>query len=340
MKRIVLVSALTCLFAVSAQAEQVTLVVNSYGGPYEDLQEKLIYRPFEQKYNVKIQVVTVYSADMLAQLRAQKSAPQFDVVQFSGGQEIVAAKEGLIAPLSAADLPNAADLYPFAAQGLAKGQGPVSLVTAMGLLYNEKKVPHAPTSWKDLWDPAYGDHLVLTDLSNTFGMQGFLMMNKVWGGDLNDWKPGLKKVSELLDRSVIITSSPEIQQNFAQNDAWLAPFAQDYAYVIQKSGLPVKFISPKEGSSALYITTNLVAGRPNAEIAKKLIDYTLLPEVQVAFAQGMRYSPTNRKADLPADLAKEIVHGDDLNHLIRFDPTLLQEKAPTLINEWKRTISR
>lgn len=340
MKRIALATVLACLSAVSAWAEDVTLVVNSYGGPYEDLQEKLIYRPFEKQHGVKIQVVTVYSADMLAQLRAQKSAPQFDVVQFSGGQEILAAKEGLIAPLKPAELPNAADLYPFAAEGMEKGQGPVSLVTAMGLLYNEKKAPRAPTSWKDLWDPAFGDHLVLTDLSNTFGMQGFLMMNKIWGGDLNNWQPGLKKVQALLDRSVIITSSPEIQQNFAQNDAWLAPFAQDYAHVIQQSGLPVKFVFPKEGASALYITTNLVAGRPHSDLAKKLIDYTLSPEVQVAFAREMRYSPTNRKAELPEDLAKEVVHGEDLNRLIRFDPTLLQEKAPALINAWKSTIAR
>ncbi len=339
MKTIALAALLTSA-ATLAQAAETTLVVNSYGGPYEALQQKLIFEPFEEMYDVDIKVVTVYSSDMLAQLRAQEAAPQFDVVQFSGGQDILAAREGLLEPISPEQLTNYDDMYPFAVEGMKDGYGPVALVTAMGLLYNEEKVPHAPTSWKDLWDEAYGDHLVLTDLSNTFGMQGFLMLNQVWGGDLENWQPGLDRVGELLDRSVVITSSPEIQQNFVQNDAWIAPFAQDYAHVIREGGMPVKFVAPEEGLPALYITMNTVAGRENSEMARKLIDFALSPEVQVAFAEGMRYSPTNAAAELPERLANEIVHGDAMNSLIRFDPETVQEKTPALVEDWKKLIAQ
>ena len=323
-----------------AAAEQATLVVNSYGGPYEAVQRQVIFEPFEKAHDVKIQVVTVYSADMLAQLRAQKDAPQFDVVQFSGGQEILASQEGLLSPIAAGELTNAGNVYPFALEGLDSGRGPVTMVTAMGLIYNEETAPRVPTSWKDLWDPAFGDHIVLTDLSNTYGLQSFLMLNRVWGGDMDNWKPGLEKIGEIVEKSVVITSSPEIQQNFAQNDAWIASFAQDYAHVIRQSGLPVKFVVPEEGSSALYITMSAVANRPHQDLAKQLIDFSLSPEVQAAMAQEMRYSPTNRTTELPDDVAAEVVHGDGLEALIRFDPEKLVEIAPRMIADWKQEIVR
>ncbi|KRA60520.1 ABC transporter substrate-binding protein [Rhizobium sp. Root651] len=329
----------TAILSSSALAQE-TLIVNSWGGTYEKLQKELIFEPFERANNVKIQVATVYSADMLAQLRAQKNAPQYDVVQFSGGQEVVAAKEGLISPIKPEELSHAADLYPFATAGLARGEGPVSLVTAIGLLYNEKTAPSAPSSWKDLWDPKYEDHLVLTDLSNSYGLLGMLIMNQVWGGTLENTKPGLEKVGELLNRSVIITSSPEVQQNFAQNDAWIAPFSQDYAHVIRQSGQPVRFVAPKEGMPAVFFTSNVVANRPNQALAKKLIDFSLSPEVQAAFAREMRYSPTNSKTVLDPEVGAEVVHGDAINSLVRFDPQTVDGMRNQLIEEWKKLIAR
>lgn len=341
MKKIVHAAAMAALLATTTSVfAQKTLVVNSWGGPYEKLHKQLVFEPFEKANNVKIQVVTLYSADTLAQLRAQKANPQYDVVHFSGGQEVIAAREGLLAPIKPQELSNGKDLYPFAAEGMARGEGPVHLVTAVGLLFNEKKVPKAPTSWKDLWDGAYGDHLVLTDLSNSFGLLGFLMMNQVWGGSIENTKPGLKKVGELLNRSVIINSSPEVQQNFAQNDAWVAPFSQDYAYIIRKSGQPVKFMMPKEGAPAVYFTANLVANRPNQDLAKKLIDFELSPEVQAAFAREMRYSPTNRKTQLPPEVATEVVYGDAVRSLVRFDPVAIDKARNGLIEDWKKLIAK
>lgn len=340
MKAKLFAAAITLGLGTPLWAEQTTLVVNSWGGPYEKLHRELVFEPFEKAHDVKIQVVTLYSADALAQLRAQKEAPQYDVIHFSGGQEVIAAREGLLAPIEPAELENAPDLYPFASEGMTRGEGPVHLVTTVGLLYNEETAPRVPTSWKDLWDAEYGDHIVLTDLSNSFGLLGFLMMNRVWGGAIEDATAGLEKVGELVENSMIVTTSPEIQQNFAQNDAWITPFAQDYAHVIRESGLPVKFVVPEEGVAGVYFTANLVANRPNQDLAKKLIDFELSPEVQEAFARAMRYSPSNSKAVLDDDIADEILHGDAMSSLVRFDPLEMDAHRNQLVEDWKKLISR
>lgn len=326
---------------VTPAAAKDKLVINSYGGAYEQIHRKLVIEPFMKKYDVDVQVITAYSADALAQLRAQKASPQFDVIHFSGGQEVVAAREGLIAPVKAEELPNAKDLYPFATAGLSRGEGPVHAVAAIGLLYNKDKAPKKPARWADLWDPAYKDHIVLTDLSNSYGFLGFLMMNKVKGGDIKNPEPGFSAVGGLLDSAVVVSTSPEMQQNFAQNDAWIAPYAQDYAYTLRKAGLPIEFVQGAEGTPAVYLTANLVANRPNQDLAKKFIDYSLSAEVQEGWARELRYSPTNKATKLDDALAKEVVYGEQaVSGLMRFDPVEVDAARASLVERWKKLIAR
>ncbi|MCB1991201.1 MAG: extracellular solute-binding protein, partial [Geminicoccaceae bacterium] len=134
-RTLLLASALVAV-ALPAIAQQ-RLVINSFGGVYEENHRRLVIEPFEQMHNVTIEVVTLYSADTLAQLRAQKDNPQFDVVHFSGGQEVVAAAEGLLVPIQPSELTNYDQLYPIAVEGIEKGHGPVYSISVAGLLYDE-----------------------------------------------------------------------------------------------------------------------------------------------------------------------------------------------------------
>ena len=64
------------------RAQDNRLVINSFGGAYEEIHRRLVITPFEEMTGTKVEVVTAYSADTLSQLRAQKEAPQFDVAHF------------------------------------------------------------------------------------------------------------------------------------------------------------------------------------------------------------------------------------------------------------------
>lgn len=325
------------------RAQENRLVINSFGGAYEEIHRRLVITPFEQMTGAKVEVVTAYSADMLAQLRAQKDAPQFDVAHFSGGLETQAAIEGLLAPIDPAELPNAADLYDFARAGLSKGVGPTYSTAVIGLLYDTGKVTPAPSSWNDLLREGLGEHVLLTDAaSNTYGMLGLLMMNRVAGGTLDDIGPGLDFARRLLEAGAIVVSkSPEIQQNFAQGVAWLAAYAQDYAYTLTKAGLPVRFSQPEEGAAMAPITVNLVAGRPNRELALKFIDFSIRPEAAAGWAEALRYTPTNRKVKLAPDVAEQVVHGEAaIARLVQFDPLVIAEKRAGWNEQWKRLLAR
>ena len=88
------------------------------------------------------------------------------------------------------------------------------------------------------------------------------MLNKTQGGSLDDINPGLEAVKKLLACSTIISKSPEIQQNFAQGNAWIAPYAQDYTHTLTKAGLPIKFRLPEEETPAVFISDDLAKHQP------------------------------------------------------------------------------
>ena len=333
-------TAALCAFAAPALAQEIT--INSFGGSYEEAHRRCVIEPFKTETGAKVNIVTAYSADAFAQLRAQKNAPQFDVIHFSGGQEIVAAAEGLLAPVTPALVPALADLYDFAKAGVARGEGPAYQITAIGLVYAADKVPGAPTRWSDLLKPEFADHLVLTNITNGYGMVGLLMLNQIAGGTTDNIQPGLDSVRKLLDAgAVMVSTSPEIQAEFAQNDAWIAPYASDYAYTLKKAGLNVKFVQGAEGTPASFITANLVAGRSNVELASKFIGKELSPEAQACFSDALRYTPTNAKTVLTKEVAADVVYGADATKgLMRFDPRVIEAKRSTWTEAFAKAISR
>jgi putative spermidine/putrescine transport system substrate-binding protein len=340
MIRIPLLAATFGLVAATTVAQQPTLVINSFGGAYEQTHRKAVIEPFEKATGARVQVVTLYSADALAQLRAQRAAPQVDILHFSGGQEAVAAKEGLLAKLDPAKLPNMANAYPFATAGVGRGEGVVVHVAAMGLIYHADKVKPAPTTWRDVLDPKFQGHLVLTDFSNSYGLLSFLMLNRTLGGTLDDIKPGLDAIRGVLKGSTVISRSPDIQANFAQNDAWLAPYAQDYAYTLRRAGFPARFVQPTEGAAASLITANIVAGRPNLDLAHRFIDFALAADAQAMWATDLRYTPVNRRAQLPAEVASDVIYGEDaVAKLVVFDPIKIGENRQGWVDQWNRLLA-
>lgn len=329
-----------CALAVPALAQEIT--INSFGGAYEEAHRKCVIDPFTAATGAKVNIVTAYSADAFAQLRAQKDAPQYDVIHFSGGQEIVAASEGLLIPVTEELVPSLADVYDFAKAGVANGEGPAYQIAAVGLVYAADKVPSEPTKWADLTKPEYAEHLVLTNITNGYGMIGLLMLNQISGGTLDDIQPGLDAVGKLLDAgAVVVSTSPEIQAEFVQNDAWIAPYASDYAYTLKAAGLNVKFVQGGEGTPASFITTNLVAGRDNVELAAKFVDRSLSPEAQACFSEALRYTPTNAKTVLSDEVAADVVYGADATKgLMRFDPKVIEANRSAWTEAFAKTIAR
>lgn len=322
--------------------EGVELVVTSFGGDWEAALIKGVVEPFEAETGAEVTLVTAYSADALAQLTAQAGNPQFDVVHFSGGQEVVAAKDGLILPIEPAALSSYEDLQPLAVEGMEDGYGPVIQVTPVGLVYNSEKIADAPTSWTDVLDSAYAGHVALTDFSNTYGVLSMLRVNDALGGTIDDVTEGITALGDLAASgdAIVVASSADLQTAFAQRDIWLAPYAQDYAETLRQAGLPVEFVIPDEGITASFITANVVAGRENAELAELFIDFSLRPEAQQVFAEMMRYAPVNTAVELSDDVAAAVLGADEFDAIVRYDSQVIAAQRQAWTDDWNARISQ
>jgi len=319
-----------------------TLVVTSFGGDWEKAFIEAVVEPFEAETGASVELVTLYSADALAQLTAQKSSPQLDVVHFSGGQEYSAAKDGLIEPIAPTDLSNYADLAKIAVTGLDSGTGPTIQLAPIGLVYNTESGAPAPTSWLDLFDGAYAGHLALTDFSNSYGVLSMLRVADALGGGIDDPSKAITDLGGLAASgdAIVVPTSPDLQTAFAQRDVWLAPYAMDYAGTLKDAGLPVEFIVPSEGATASLITSNVVAGRENTDLAKIFVDFELRPEAQRLFAERMRYSPVNLTTELSGATADEVLSGDELDDVVIYPADTIAADRPAWTNEWNKLITK
>lgn len=316
------------------------LIVTSFGGDYETAQKEILIKPFEKEFNAKVEVVTLYSADALVRMRAEKNAPTLDVVQFSGGQEVQAAKEGLILPADEKILTNTKDLYKTALN--KSGYGPSIAFDALGIIYNEKKITTAPTSWNDLWKPEYKGHVGLVDLTNTFGLQFAVMNAKLAGSNESNMDPGFDKIKTLLPNvAAIVASTPDVGNLFAQEEAWIAAYDSGYAFNFRKKGQPIKFVVPKEGAMATFINAQVVKGTKNADLAQQFVNYALRPEVQKAFAEQTGFAPSNKNVKLSDDLAAVMPYGETaVNSLVPLDWEVVGANRAAWTATWNKLISK
>jgi putative spermidine/putrescine transport system substrate-binding protein len=314
------------------------LVVTSFGGAIQETQEKYI-KEFEKEFNAEVEVVTLYSADALAKMRAEKNNPSLDVVLFSGGQEQIAKKEDLIMKLDSSLFKNMDDLYASAKD--SDGYSVTFGYESLGLIYDENKLSTKPTSWKDLWKKEYSGNVGLVDVSNTYGYYFLLAAALMEGGSEDDIQPGLDKVKELIPHTAaVVSASPEVGNLFAQEEAVIAPFDSGYAYTFAEQGVSIKFATPKEGGIGIYITANVVKGSQNPELAQKYIDFLLRPEIQTLTAEGGGYSPTNVNTELPSNLKEILPYGEDsFNNLIRLDLEKVNNNRATFTEQWNKLIS-
>ncbi len=319
-----------------------TLVVTTFGGDWEAAFIEAVVEPFEEETGASVEMVTLYSADALAQVTAQKASPQIDVVHFSGGQEYTAAQEGLIDPIEASDLTEYDNLVEVATAGLERGEGPVIQLSPIGLVYSTEADAPAPTSWMDLFNEEYAGHIALADFSNTYGVLSMLRVADVLGGGIEDPSEAIADLGELASSgdAIVVPTSPDLQTAFAQRGTWIAPYAMDYAGTLQDAGLPVEFIVPEEGVTASLITANVVSGRDNTELAKLFIDYELRPHAQKVFAEQMRYSPVNTTTELSGDAEGTVLSAEELESAVVYAPGDIAANRAAWTDEWNSLITR
>lgn len=329
--------------ATAGVAHAEDIYFGAYGGSTEALFKQKIIPAYEKSTGNRVIFVPGGSTDTLAKLQAEKNNPQYDVVLLDDGPMEQAIQYGFCADIESAPIYN--DLYPMAK--VAGGKALYLGVAASGLFYNEETFKKAgwaaPTSWADLADKKYKGKLIVPPISSTYGLHTLLAFAELKGGGVNNIDPGFNAVIKTVAPNVLAwePSPGKTTELFQTGEAVLGVWASGRTKALSDTGLPVKFVYPKEGAFALFTALCPVAKKQPKPGTQKFIQFMYTPEVQALFAEFQAWGPMNSKVKLDEKVAKQVPYGpEQIGKLKLVDYKSVNVKRAEWTNRWNRTVER
>ncbi len=341
MTRRVLLAAVSSFFLCTTLVAQAfaqpkpTLVVTGYGGRWSEVMKRALVEPFEKKHNAKIEIVTGITTEWVAKLMAAgPDNPPFDVIVGNEPPLPLPRERGFFDKRNETAAPNIKTVYPKALLG---DSAVVLFWSRIGLAYRTDQVKLKPQSWKDFWNEEFAGRRGTYTITNTLGINFLFMANKVYGRDFFDMDAGLAAVKRLQPKIVDFTGTME--KLLEQKEVAIAVLHDGSAWDLAKRGLPIDWVAPVEGVPILDQVAQVTRGSKQRDLAWKLIDSYLSPEVQLTFATELFFSPTNRNVKLPSDVAGKIISGPkDVERLFIFDWSQIAQQRPAWTERWNKEI--
>jgi len=328
----------------AAGAQTKTLYIGMNGGTMEKAYTQYVFPAFEKLYGAKVVVVPGTSSDILAKAQANKDRPQMHVMFLDDGIMVRAIGMGLCQKQR--PNPSLAEIYPAARfkDDMASG---VSLGMT-GLAYNAKMFKEKgwapPTSWMDLADPKYKGKVVFQSMSSSsFGLHGFLMFNRIQGGNDKNVEPGFKAWPTTVGPNVLeyIPSSAKLSEMVQTGEAAIFPLTPTAVAALKTKGIPVEYAPPKEGAVVLMVGQCVIANNSEPELSQKLAEFLLSPLAQANVLQYGAQIPTNPKAPAVGDGVAQVA---DINKWMKTAITIdwdsINANRPAWNARWNKTIEK
>jgi len=318
-----------------------TLTISSWGFN-QDLINKNLTKPFEEKYGVKVVYETGNNSDRLTKLAARKDNPNVDVAQFAGTHTYIAIKQGLLQPYDPAKIQNLKDLYDWAKDPLGGNYCVGYAISSIALMYRTDKVKTPITSWADIFRPELKGYVTIPDITTTFGPATIVLLAKAFGGSQDDVEPAWKVLSESSKNFVTVyRRSPELNSLVQQGEVWAAPYSSFTWVNLVATKAPLKSVVPKEGLVGSQSIVSIVKGSKNVELAHKYIDFIISHDVQKAQALELVDSPTNKTVQVPADVADKLTYGPEVTGALVFlDEAKLAQAQEAWVKRWNQILAK
>ncbi len=301
-------------------AQTRTLKITTWGGKWGEVMKATVLPAFEKEFKCTVQADQAFP--FVPKLQASpRNDPIYDVLHTNSNEQWNSLTEGLVmAKITAKEVPNVADVYPYAVSD--KIVGVTIFTSAIGLGFRTDKGLTKPASWKDLADPKLagvrGGYIIPV---NSLGQAHLMMLGKVYGKGLTDLDAAYKAL-EALKPIKLVDFTGQMEKMLLSGEVSMGVIHDSGVYRYEGQNQPVDFAAPAEGVLALEQVLNVTPGSKVKELAFGYIDYMLRPAVQKQLAEAVWYSPANKKVKLDA----------------KYDAKLLatEAKVATLIQpDWK-----
>jgi putative spermidine/putrescine transport system substrate-binding protein len=329
--------------ALSSQAsiaQQKTVTLMAYSGLFQERYMKAVVEPFmKANPDIKVEYFPLpNSAQMLGSLRAQKAAPQADVVIMDVSVSKAATDENLFLKIDEKNAPAVAELYPSAR--IADVAGVAVTFDNLVLIYNSDFIKEAPKSWFELADKKYAQKVTFNGMPDIQGLSLVLILDKARGGTnyLQNVEKGIAAMGEIAPNILTWEPKPEPYPVIIAGQAHLGAAWNARAQVnADISNGKLKATLPAEGSVFQINTINLVANRPEKDAAAKFVNYAIGTTAQKAFTEEMFYAPVNSKAEISAS-AIDRTAAKSMDKVVAVDWIGLAKVRDGIMEQWRRRV--
>lgn len=317
-----------------AQAQQTELILSGFGGAYDEAMTESV-KSFEAENNVKVTIVPGSGANNIARVRNK----EIDVIVSDPVFALRMEAEGAFANFDPALVTNLATLHPkaiFSDAVIAANFG------AYVLAYNPDVISPPPESWYDLSKPEYQGRISLRGFRPE-NIELMVLFAKLAGGDERNLEAGwaeMAKIAQNID--VWIAGHAEHLELYRNDEISMSMWTDGrIAWARDEEGANVQASIPKEGFFPLVSTLSIVAGRPNEELAQKLVNHLLSPDSGIRMADQLGYFPTNTATVLPAEIqARLLLTPENVNDLQIADWKYIVTIYDEMQTRWEREIQR
>ncbi len=277
----------------------------SWGGIWTDGTQHIFCGDLERTTGATCKIGSGASAEMVSKVIAEKNNPQTDFIFVDDAlvPELIA--NGAIQKLDYSKIPNAGGYFSRIQQQAHQFEDyylPIG-IQEIGIGYRadtlrEKKLP-VPSSWADLWNPAYKGKLMLPSWGINFGWAFLEIAAAVRCHNPKDLECGFQEIKKLRDSgqiSVIVPSSQAIEKTFVQNESWVGVTSNGRMFSLQDRGVDVKFVSPKDYKVAASWGVVAVRKTGTWDALMALFNEMASPKNQALFLETVPFGPSTAKA--------------------------------------------
>ena len=308
--------------------------ITSYGLPDDWVNYGGLWKIMKDKYGVAHKDTDMSSGEIIAALKAEKSAPVADITDLGYNFAQTVLDNDLAQPYKNAywnDIPDYAKDK--------DGKWAAAYWGAVAFTVNKDKVKNVPQTWNDLLKPEYKDTICMKDpRSSATANMVVLAAAIAKGGDEKNVKPGLDYFKALKAAGALRPVSPSTS-NIQKGECPISLFWDfDGLSRVRDLKMNLAVVIPSDGSVAGLYIQFIAKGAPHANAAKLLNELEFSDDGQLAYANGFVH-PIRASVKLPDDLKKQFPP-DDAYKVVKFpkDFVALDKAAKDISDGWAQLV--
>jgi putative spermidine/putrescine transport system substrate-binding protein len=316
------------------------LIVQTYGGTLANYFRDKFAAEFNERFNANVQIEEGLSTDTVAKLRASGGVPHVDAFMVTEPWAIVLQAEGLIEPLSVANVPMLGEIEP---EARVEGDGYVEFSrTSMTIAYNTEVISpeDLPATWADLADPKYKGKLTLPVPGNAHAVMLIAKLANDATGSLENIDPAIEELDRIAPNVMTYWTSFDQAFNLLNSgQSALSVTSMDRTIDQVLKGAPVKTYYPEEGTTFVSNTLGIPKGTEHKDLAEAWINFLLTQDIQEQIASNLAFSPVRDDIEIDPKVAELLPRGDALENSLMPDWGYIAKVQASWIDRYTKEVT-